>query len=231
VSAGLAARLAALVGLLAAAMVADLVGLALLLCAAEGLLLASGRGRGQGPVLAAAAFAAPFALLNGALYGAIPVAGLPLFREGLEAGAAFGLRTVIAVAGGLWVLRTARPREALALLHRWPRAALAVAGALRFAPLAARDWARVREAHALRSPAGGKGLRGTLAAAPLLVPLTVATVRRGAALQDAIEASAFGSGPRTRWPRAALDQADLALAGMGAALLALAAWRLLRGVP
>jgi hypothetical protein len=44
-------------------------------------------------------------------------------------------------------------------------------------------------------------------------------------LQEALDAAAFGSGPRTRWPRAPLARGDLPLLALGAALLALVAAR------
>lgn len=228
----LRARLALLVGVLAAALVAQPVVLALLLLAVEGLLLASGLGRRQKPLLWAALFATPFVALDGALHGAaaaFTVGGVTFYQEGLVAGLGFASRAVIAVGLAWWVLATTAPRDALRLLDRWPRAALASAGTLRFAPLAAEDWTQVREAQALRGHRAGKGWRGALASAPLLVPLVVATARRGQVLQEAIEASAFGSGPRTRHPAPALRAPDLALAGLGAALLAAALLRALQG--
>lgn len=216
----LAAKLALVAGFLGLALVGDLGVLALLLLAVEGLLLAS---RARQRVLALAGlFALPFALLNAVLVGSEPLAALgplALHREGLLAGLAFAGRALVAVGAGLWVLHTTRPREALRLLARWPRAALACAATMRFAPLAAEDWERVREAQALRAPE-----RSTMA--PLLVPLFVATVRRGRALEEAIAASAFGSGPRTAWPRAPWRALDVLTAALGLALLALAAWRL-----
>lgn len=226
----LRAKVALALGALALALVSDLVVLALLLVAVEGLLLGGGVTRGQRVLAVAALFAAPFVVLNAALYGttpAISAAGIVLYAEGLDAGLRFAARTLVALGLGLWVAATTPPREALRLLGRWPRAALAVAGTLRFAPLAAEDWQRVREAQALRGHAAGAGLRGAFGAAPLLVPLFVATVRRGHALQEAIEASAFGSGPRTRAPLPPLRAADLGLAALASALLFLAALEVL----
>jgi energy-coupling factor transporter transmembrane protein EcfT len=222
-------KLALTTGMLAAAMAVGVAGLALLLAGVEGLLLAAGLARRQRPVLMAGFSALPFALLNAALYGSTPVAGLPLYSEGLEAGAAFAARAVLAVALGWWVLATTPPRAALHMLSRWPRVAVAVAGTLRFAPLAAQDWARVREAQALRGQPTGRGLRSLRHAAPLVVPLTVATVRRGHTLQEALDAAAFGSGPRTVAPKSPWTMPDVALATLGSALFALALWDVLGG--
>lgn len=222
----LRAKLVVVAGLLAAALAGDLVVLGLLLAAVEGLLLASGLAARQGALGLALLFSAPFVLLNAALYGAEPAAALGpvvVYREGLLAGLAFAARVAVSLGAGLWVLGTTQPREALRLLARWPRAALAAAGTLRFAPLAVEDWARVREAQALRGAPVGAGVRGAFHAAPLMVPLFVATVRRGHALGEALEASAFGSGPRTRAPAQPLRAADAALMALGLALLALAA--------
>lgn len=223
--ADLRAKIALVLGLLALSLAADLVVLALLLLAVEGLLLASGLAARQRPLALAALFALPFVLLNAALYGTSVAAAagpLVLYREGLDAGLGFAGRALAALAAGLWVLHTTPPREALRLLSRWPRLAVAVAGTMRFAPLAAEDWGRVREAQALRGAPVGRGVRGALHASPLMVPLFVATVRRGQALQEALEASAFGSGPRTRAPAAPLRAFDLALAALGLALLGMA---------
>lgn len=226
-----AAKAVVAAGVFAAALALDLAGLALLLLALEGLLLASGLAARQRPLLAAAAFAAPFALLNALLHGATPLAqagGVTLWREGLEAGLGFAGRALAMVAVGLWAVHTTPPREALRALRRWPQAALAAAATLRFAPLAAEDWSRVREAQALRGLAVGAGAAGALRAAPLMVPLFVATVRRGRALQEGIEAAAFGSGPRTRWPARPWRAADAAALALGLALLALAAVAVVR---
>lgn len=229
----IAAKLLLVAGLLVLGFATDLAGLALLLVAAEGLLLASGV-RAQRVVLLAALATLPFALLNAVLYGDTTIAALgpiALRAEGLAAGLGFAGRAVLAVMAGLWVLATTPPREALRSLRRWPRAALAAAGTARFLPLAAEDWTRVREAQALRGRAIAAGLHGTLAAAPLTVPLMVATVRRGRTLQEAIEASAFGSGPRTAWPTQPWRATDAAAALLGLVLLGLAAWVALRGAP
>lgn len=226
----LRAKAALALGLLGLALAADLVVLALLLLAVEGLLLASGILRRQRVLLAAAALALLFALLNAAFVGrtvVVEAGGAALYLEGLLAGLAFGGRTLVALGSGLWILGTTRPREAMRLLARWPRLALAVAGTMRFAPLAAEDWHRVREAQALRGHPVGAGVRGAAHAAPLMVPLFVATVRRGHALQEAIEASAFGSGSRTRAPLPPMRAADVGVAALALALLALAALEVL----
>lgn len=232
--AGLAARLVLLAGLMVLALAADLVGLALLLAAVEGLLLAAGLMRRQRVVALAAAGAAPFALVAALLIGPTPLAAvgpLALHREGLALGLLLAGRIVVAVAGAQWVLGTARHREALRLLAPWPRVALAAAGTLRFAPLVAHDWRRIAEAQATRGHRVGRGWRGGAGMAPLLVPLFVGTVRRGRLLQEAVEASAFGSGPRTRHPRAPATLHGAATALLGLALLGLAAMRLVGGAP
>lgn len=229
--ADLRARLLLGAGLLAAALASGLAGLALLLLALAGLLLAARVGRTR-LFLLAGLVAVPFAVLNGLLYGSEAVAAwgpLALRREGLEAGLGFAGRAVLAMGLGLWLLGTTVPRDALRLLGRWPRAGLALAATMRFVPMAAEDWARVREAQGLRGHRVARGWRGAAMAAPLVVPLFVATVRRGRALEEAIGASAFGSGPRTREPLPAWAPRDLAVAALGAAMLAFAAWRALRG--
>lgn len=221
------AKLALAAGLLAAALLGDVAVAALALLAAEGLLLGS-RVRAQRPLLLTGVALAPFAALNGLLVGTTALARwgpLSLHAEGLAAGAVFTLRALCAASLGLWLLRTTPPRDALRLLHRRPRWAVVAAGTMRFAPLVALDWQRVREAQTLRGHGPGKGLRGVLAAAPLVVPLFILAVRRGVAVDEALQASAFGSGPRTPPLRRALRAPDAAVMGCGAALLLLAAAR------
>lgn len=218
------ARLALALGLLLAGMLGALPVAALALAAALGLLLAARAP--LRPLGLAAAGLAPVALLDGALAGSRAVLALgpvTLRAEGLLAGLALALRALASLALGLWLARTVPAREALRLLHRWPRAALLVAGTLRFAPLAAHDWVRVREAVALRGVEPGRGLRGARSAAGLLVPLFVLTVRRGHAVDEALQAAAFASGPRTPPARAALPRLSLLalLAGLALAALAL----------
>jgi len=222
-----AARMVLLLGMLVLSLASrDLVVIALLLAAAGGLLLAAGPGVRWRWLALAAGFALPFAVLNAALVGSDPllVTGPVSFhREGWEAGLRFGGRGVLAAALGLWMLATTHPREAAAALQRWPTLAVAAAGTLRFAPLAAQDWRRIREAQALRGHAMRTRWRSAAAdAVPLLVPLFVATVRRGRALQEALDAAAFGSGPRTQRAGAKWRWNDAALACLGALLMAVA---------
>jgi cobalt/nickel transport system permease protein len=227
--ADLRAKLLLALGLVGASMALDLVGLALLLLAAQGLLLASGLGLRHRVVGLAALAALPFVVLNALLVGGTPLAALgplALSQEGFALGLRFGGRGLLAVLAALWVVRTTTPREALHALRRWPRLAVALAGALRFAPLAAEDVARAREAQQLRGRAAPTGARGMAA---LMVPVMVGTVRRGRTLQEALDLAAFGSGPRTVRPSSTLGALDLALAAMGLALLGLAAWVALRG--
>ncbi|MCA1814345.1 MAG: energy-coupling factor transporter transmembrane protein EcfT [Halobacteriales archaeon] len=224
----LRAKLALALGLLVAGMLGGLAVAALAFLAAEGLLLASGLARAQRPLGWAALGLVPFALLDGVLLGSVPLAALGplvLHTDGLLMGLAFALRALAALALGLWLLRTAAARDALRLLHRWPRVAVLVAGTMRFAPLAAQDWSRVREAMAMRGLEPGPGARGAMRGASLLVPLFVLSVRRGQAVDEALQASAFGSGPRTPPRRSALPWSHVAAALAGLALGALAILR------
>lgn len=223
-------QLALAAALFACAMVSPLPVLALLLLVVEGLLLTAGAGS-QRALLLAGITALPFVLVNAALLGPTPLATLgpiTLYRQGFEAGLGFAGRGLVAVGAGLWVLRSASVRDAMQLLRRWPRAALAASATLRFVPLAAEDWGRIREAQAMRGHRMARGVRGSTGVAPLLVPLLVGTVRRGHTLQEAIEASAFGSGPRTERAFPRLLGGDVALLGLAALLLALTGWHVAR---
>jgi energy-coupling factor transporter transmembrane protein EcfT len=225
-------QLAVALGLFACALAASLESLALVLIAAEGLLLTAGW-RGQRTMLLAAMTAAPFVVLNGVLLGPTPFAALgpvTLHREGIEAGLGFAGRGLVALAAAMWVAQNARARDVLRALRRWPSLALAATASLRFAPLAAQDWSQIREAQAMRGHRLANGIRGSLGAAPLLVPLLVGTVRRGHTLQEAIEASAFGSGPRTAYPAPKLARPDVVLLGLALLLFGVTAWLVARGV-
>lgn len=103
----------------------------------------------------------------------------------------------------------------------------ALAASLNLVPAVARSFSRVREAEALR----GSPRRGPRALAALVVPVTLTTIESSVSLAEAMEARAYGSGPRTRRATSILAPSDmLAIAVSAGAFLLLLGLRLFGAV-
>jgi energy-coupling factor transport system permease protein len=114
------------------------------------------------------------------------------------------------------------------LLDAMPAAAhgtgTALSAALNLVPAIARSFRRVREAEALR----GGSRRGPLAMLGAVVPVTLTTIESSITLAEAMEARAYGSGPRTRYRQSRLGVTDsLVMLCAAAAVCALLGARLL----
>jgi energy-coupling factor transport system permease protein len=99
----------------------------------------------------------------------------------------------------------------------------ALAAALNLVPSVARSFVRVREAESLR---GGSARRGPAAIIATLVPVALTTIESSITLAEAMEARAYGSGPRTQYRVSRSGTADRVV--MGSAALALAGLLALR---
>jgi energy-coupling factor transport system permease protein len=125
----------------------------------------------------------------------IPGIGGPVTLESLAFGVSAAVGLVSAALAVSPVVLVLEPTDLLEVL---PGAlhgtGTALAASLNLVPAVARSFSRVREAELLRgSP--NRGIRGLAA---LLVPVTLTTVESSVNLAEAMEARAYGSGPRTR---------------------------------
>jgi energy-coupling factor transport system permease protein len=136
-------------------------------------------------------------------------------EEALQAGVGLGLRVVsIGAVGAVFALTTDSTRLVDALVQqarvpeRFAYGALAAYGAI---PRFGADLANLRAARRLR------GLRGSWHPR-ILVGLLVLAIRHGDRMALAMDARAFGSGPRSRYRDVRWDLLDLAV-GIGAAVV------------
>jgi energy-coupling factor transport system permease protein len=103
----------------------------------------------------------------------------------------------------------------------------ALAASLNLVPAVARSFRRVREAEALR---GGRR-RGPGALLAVIVPVALTTIESSITLAEAMEARAYGSGPRTHQGGNALDWVDRAVIASAAAGAAVVLAARLAGAP
>lgn len=159
---------------------------------------------------------------------ALPGIGGPVTLESLVFGASAAvgfLSAALAVAPLMIVLD---PTE---LLDAMPAAAhgtgTALSAALNLVPAIARSFRRVREAEALR----GGARRGPLALLNVVVPVALTTIESSITLAEAMEARAYGSGPRTRYRERTLHLADRAVIATAVGAVAVLLAARLAGVP
>lgn len=82
-----------------------------------------------------------------------------------------------------------------ALPRQLERAGTTIAAALNMIPAVGRSYSSIREAQSVR----GWRARGPRSYADVLVPVVLTSMESSIQLAEAMEARAFGSGPRTRW--------------------------------
>lgn len=151
-------------------------------------------------------------LLMGALLVAMDALVLHLALGDAALGARVGARGAALLALGFAFAARTSSWEALAALGRFPRLAVALAAVLRMAPDVAASARRLDEAARLRATP-------RLARARLVVPLVVASVRRGERFGDALRLAGFPSrAPRYRRP--AWRAADVAVVALSFAVVA-----------
>jgi len=155
---------------------------------------------------------------------AIPGFGGAITLESMAFGVSAAVGFVAAALAMAPLLLVLEPTDLLDVLpSRLQGTGTALAASLNLVPAVARSFSRVREAEALR----GSPRRGPRAIAALVVPVTLTTIESSVALAEAMEARAYGSGPRTRRAASALTTIDrLALAVSLAAFLLLLGLRL-----
>ncbi len=144
---------------------------------------------------------------------------LRVTEPALATGLALGLRVVaIASVGAVFALTTDSTRLMDSLVqqaHLPERFAYGALAAYQSVPRFAEDLTSLRQARRIR------GLRGTWHPR-LLLGLLVLAIRHGDRMAVAMDARAFGSGPRTRYRDVRWSMLDLAVAVAGAAILACA---------
>ena len=122
---------------------------------------------------------------------------------------------MLAVAPLAYVLE---PHELVdALPARLDRTGIALAAALNLVPGIGRSFHEVREAQTMR----GWRPTGVRAWSDVLVPVALTSIEGSMDLAEAMEARAFGSGPRTRYAPAGWRRRDVAIAAAALAALGL----------
>jgi energy-coupling factor transport system permease protein len=159
---------------------------------------------------------------------ALPGIGGPVTLESLVFGASAAVGLLAAALAVAPLMVVLDPTE---LLDALPAAAhgtgTALSAALNLVPAIARSFRRVREAEALRGGSRG-GPRALLNA---VVPVTLTTIESSITLAEAMEARAYGSGPRTRYREGALGTADRAVIATALGAVAVVLATRLAGVP
>jgi energy-coupling factor transport system permease protein len=169
-------------------------------------------------------FNALFSTSNGdpTAASAVQVGPLRITVEAATNGVALALRVIaIATVGAVFTLTTDPTRLADALVrqaHVSPRFAYGALAAYQAIPRFSEDLATLRQARRIR------GLRGSWHPR-LLVTLLVLAIRHGDRMALAMDARAFGSGPRTHYREMRWSPLDLVVA-VGAGVVLLAALRL-----
>lgn len=171
--------------------------------------------------LGLAFFNTVFAAANGDP-SAVMVAQVGPFRiteAALAAGVGLGLRLIaVGAVGAVFILTTDSTRLADSLVQQAglsPRFAYGALAAYQAVPRFGEDLTTLRQARRLRGLRGGWHPR-------LLVGLLVLAIRHGDRVALAMDARAFGSGPRTRYREVRWGWLDLAVAVGAAVALAIA---------
>lgn len=160
-------------------------------------------------------------LLMGAVLVAMDALVLRLALGDAMLGVRAGVRGTVLLALGFAFAARTTSWEVLAALGRWPRAAVALAAVMRMAPDVGASARRLDEAARLRGAS-------RLARARLVVPLVVASARRGERFGDALRLAGFPSAtPRYRRPP--WRAPDVVVVGAAVAVVAALAFALSRG--
>lgn len=165
---------------------------------------------------------------------------LRITEEGLEVGAALGLRTLVIGVLSLGFIVSTDGVRLMTSLHQHARLDLrvtyAVLAGYRTLEELPREWQLIRHAHAVRAPEGARGRpkSGPAAFGRAAFALLVVSLRRAERLAIALESRGLGLTPRTTWrpvPLTATDSAFAAgvLAVLVAVLVASGSLGMLRG--
>lgn len=147
----------------------------------------------------------------------LSVGPFSITQQALAAGLGLGLRLIaIGAAGAVFVLTTDSTRLVDALVqqaHVSERFAYGALAAYQGVPRFGEDLATLRQARRIRGLRGGWHPR-------LLVGLLVLAIRHGDRVARAMDARAFGSGPRSRYREVRWSRLDLGVAVGSAVVLA-----------
>ena len=139
---------------------------------------------------------------------------LRVTEEGLEVGAALGLRTLVIGVLSLGFIVSTDGVRLMNSLHQHARLGLrvtyAVLAGYRTLEELPREWQLIRHAHAVRAGADGRGRprRGIGAFGRAGFALLVVSLRRAERLAIALESRGLGLSPRTTWRPVALTVTD-----------------------
>ena len=140
-----------------------------------------------------------------AIPAAIPGIGGAITLESMAFGVSAAVGFVAAALAVAPLLLVLEPTDLLDVLpSRLHGTGTALAASLNLVPAVARSFSRVREAEALR----GSPRRGPRGLAAMVVPVTLTTIESSMGLAEAMEARAYGSGPRTRRAASVLSGVD-----------------------
>jgi len=168
-------------------------------------------------------------LVNALSRPGIEIARLGLLRvteEGVEVGAALGLRTLVIGVLALGFVASTDGVRLMTSLHQHARLGLrftyAVLAGYRTLEELPREWQLIRHAHAVRARPGARGgpLGGVRAFARAGFALLVVSLRRGERLAMALESRGLGLAPRTIWRPVALTGTDAVFAAASLVVLA-----------
>jgi energy-coupling factor transport system permease protein len=128
--------------------------------------------------------------------GGVPALSGPVTLESAVFGLASGLGLSAAALAAAPLSMVVDPHQLVdALPRRLERAGATIAAALNMIPAVGRSYSSIREAQTVR----GWRPRGPRSYAEVLVPVVLTSMEGSIQLAEAMEARAFGSGPRTRW--------------------------------
>lgn len=165
---------------------------------------------------------------------------LRVTEEGIEVGAALGLRTLVIGVLSLGFIVSTDGVRLMTSLHRHARLGLrvtyAVLAGYRTLEELPREWQLIRHAHAVRAGVDRRGRprRGLGAFGRAAFALLVVSLRRAERLAIALESRGLGLSPRTTWRPVALTATDGVFAAgviavVGGVIAASAAVGVLRG--
>lgn len=197
-------------------------------------------GRRVRPLLTAASVAACFAVLLNLLAShtgvhvlarlpeGVPLVGGPLTVESAAFGATMGLGLMAALLAVAPLSLLLEPHDVVDAMPRaLERTGVAVAASLNLVTRIGRTFGAVRDAQRLR----GWRPRGIRSWNEVLVPVVLTAIEDSVVLAEAMEARAFGAGPRTHYAPAPWRPGDAAIVASAAAAGALfVAFRLAGGL-
>jgi energy-coupling factor transport system permease protein len=151
---------------------------------------------------------------------------LRVTEEGLSVGAALAARTLLIGVLAVGFLLSTDGVALMTSLHQnarlGARVTYAVLAGYRMLQEMPREWATIRDAHAVRAELrrGARPPRGPRHLAGVIFTLLVVSVRKGERMAQALESRGLGLEPRTTWRPVQVDRKDW---GLAAAVLAVVA--------